>query len=161
MVVPHWFSSASAFCQKSLNGFYLVVSEKIEDIYNSSNHPFWKWIKHTHPSMHQKASYSLVKPTITTSEEVCVAVLDPILYNIFSARDQRTLFFHLFLLRYKRIPLNGTFFSVEVLFTEQPNRKYSVLCKKCITATFCMTNEHYWFSYSAFHKDNPYIEGVN
>lgn len=110
MVVPHWFSSASAFCQKSLNGFYLVVSEKIEDIYNSSNHPFWKWIKHTHPSMHQKASYSLVKPTITTSEEVCVAVLDPILYNIFSARDQRTLFFHLFLLRYKRIPLNGTFF---------------------------------------------------
>lgn len=66
-----------------------------------------------HPRMHQKAPYSLVKPTITAPEEVCVAMLDgeiPILYNIFSARDQKSLFFHLFLLRYKRIPLNGTFF---------------------------------------------------
>lgn len=39
--------------------------------------------------MHQETSYSLVKPTIITSEKVSVAVLDDeirILYNVFSAR---------------------------------------------------------------------------
>jgi len=89
--------------------------------------------------MHQKAFYSIVKPTITTSEEVCVAVSDgeiPILSDIFSARDQRTLFFHLFLLRYKRIILNGTFFSVGALFREQPNIKYSILCKNALELHF-------------------------
>lgn len=53
------------------------------------------------------------------------------------------------------------FCSVEILFREQVSRKYSVLYKNTLQLRFCMTNERYWFSYSGFHKDNPYIEGVN
>lgn len=52
-------------------------------------------------------------------------------------------------------------FPVEILFREQMSRKYSALYKNTLQLRFCMTNERYWFSYSAFHKDNLYIEGVN
>lgn len=118
----------------SLNDFYHVVSKKIEDIYNSSNHSFQKWIKHSHPSRHQKVSYSLEKLTITTSQEVCAAVLDgeiPLLCTIYFVQlETKEHFFHIFLSRSKRIPLNRMFFfsfflPVELLFRELPKRKYS------------------------------------
>lgn len=98
--------------------------------------------------MHQKASYSLVKPPITTSQEVCVAVLDgeiPILCNIFPARDQRTLFFHLFLWRYKRNTLNGTFFFLWRFCLENSQTENTVYSSKM----------HY--NYALYDKWTPLI----
>lgn len=150
----------------SLNDFYHVVSKKIEDIYNSSNHSFQKWIKHSHPSRHQKVSYSLEKLTITTSQEVCAAVLDgeiPLLCTIYFVQlETKEHFFHIFLSRSKRIPLNRMFFFLSFFLWSfcLENYRRENTAKKSIT-TFCMINEHYWFSCRVFHNDHLNINGVD
>lgn len=150
----------------SLNDFYHILQEKIGDTYNLSNHPFQKWLIYTHTSMQQKLPVLLKSPQfllVTMSVQQCWMGEIPIwwlLYCVFffPARDQITLLLHLFLFRYKRTLVNWTFFFS---YGGSVQRTAKVKMKqKCITATFCMTDEQHWFPYSAFHKDHLYRDGV-